>query len=365
MKDPYKLLGVTRSATADELKAAFRKLAVKHHPDRNPNDPGAAQRFKELNAAYQILSDPKKRAMFDRFGAAGVGAAGASPFQGMPIDLSELNIDGLFGDLLDALGIRVGDRGHVQTEIALSFEDAAFGCTKQVSYAQVGRCTRCKGSGAEAGSQRKRCDACNGKGSVRFQQGVLPIAVERTCSSCGGTGSRITTPCSACHGAGKRASKTKIDVTFPAGIETGAVVRLNGAGNETRNGKHGDLLVTVRVRAHDFFRRAGDNIVCTLPITFAQAALGDEVEIPTLKGKGVMRIPAGTQPGSVLRLRGQGIVRKRMAGRGDQLVEVQVEIPSALNERQEALIKQLAEELGESVQPQRRTFMDKLKDLFN
>lgn len=360
------MLGVTRSSTAAEIKSAFRKLAAKHHPDRNPDDPGASQRFKELNAAYQILSDPKKRAMFDRFGAAGVGgAAPGNPFQGMPIDFSELNIDGLFGDLLDALGIRVGERGHVQAEVALKFEEAAFGCTKPVSYTKIGSCMICNGSGAARGSKRSACAECNGRGRVRFQQGVLPIAVERTCSQCSGTGTRITKPCDECHGAGMRSSRESLEVRFPAGIDNGAVVRMESAGNTTRGGRRGDLEVTVRVKPHEFFRRNGDNISCSLPITFAQAVLGDEVEMPTMEGKGMLRIPAGTQPGTILRVRGKGIPRKRMAGRGDQLVEVQVEVPTELNERQKELVMELAEVLGESVQPQRRTFMDKLKDLFS
>ena len=369
MKDPYEVLGIGRKATESEIKSAFRKLGAKHHPDRNPNDPGAPQRFKEVNAAYQILSDPQKRAMYDRFGAAGLGAAragagGSGPFQGVPIDLSELNIDGIFGDLLDALGIRFGDRGDIQTEVTVTFVEAAFGVVKTVSYDRLARCTTCGGNGAKPGTRLAECGHCNGRGRVRFQQGVFPIAVERTCSHCNGTGSVITSPCGECRGVGFRTSKQKIDVEIPPGVETGSTRRLDGKGNMVRNRKPGDLEVVIRVEPHEFFERAGDNIVCTLPITFAQAVLGDEIEIPTLEGKGIMRVPAGTQPGTFLRVRGKGI-QKRLGGRGDQLVEVAVEVPTDLNDRQKQLIMSLADELGESVQPQRRTFMEKLKDLFN
>ncbi len=366
MKDPYEVLGVARQATGDEIKSAFRKLGAKHHPDRNPGDPGASQRFKEVNAAYQILSDPEKRAMYDRFGAAGLGAAraGAGPFQGVPIDLSDINIDGIFGDLLDALGIRFGDRGDIQVEVTLTFDEAAFGCTKTIQYDRLARCTTCGGNGARPGTKLSSCDACNGKGRVRIQQGMLPLAVERTCSRCNGTGSRVSTPCDDCNGVGLRTSRHQLDVTFPPGVEAGSTRRIEGKGNVVRNRRPGDLELIVRVQPHEFFRRSGDNIVCTLPITFAQATLGDEIEIPTLEGKGIMRVPAGTQPGTILRVRGKGIPR-RLGGRGDQLVEITVEVPTELNDRQKELILQLADELGESVQPQRRTFMEKLRDLFN
>lgn len=369
VKDPYEVLGLKRSATPDEVKSAFRKLAAKHHPDRNPGDESATQRFKEINAAYQILSDPKKRAMFDRFGAAGVGGAagaGRGPFGGVPFDLGELNIDGIFADLLEVLGIRVGEKGNVQQEIELSFEEAAFGCTKTVEYERVTRCSTCGGDGAKPGTRLEACSACNGRGRVRYQQGMFPIAVERTCSRCHGSGRVVVTPCDDCQGAGLKTVSASVEVTIPPGIEDGATRSMDGKGNVTRNGRRpGNLEVAVHVRPHEFFRRAGDNVVCSLPITFPQAALGDEIEIPTLDGKGFMRVPAGTQPGTVLRVRGKGIPHRVRGGRGDQLVEVQVEVPTELSDRQKELITELSEELGEAVQPQRRTFMEKLRSLFS
>lgn len=361
------MLGVDRSATAAEIKSAFKKQAARHHPDRNPDDPGAAQRFKELNAAYQILSDPKKRAVFDRFGAAGLGGGGApgpGGFQGVPIDLSELNIDGIFGDLLGALGIRFGDRGHIQTEMAVAFEEAAFGCTKTVSYERVAACAACRGSGAAPESGMVSCHQCQGSGRVRAQHGVLPISVDRACPACRGKGKVPEKPCGDCAGGGLRKQREEVEVKLPPGVSTGAVTRIDGMGHIGANRRAGDLEVTIRVRPHELFRRVGDDVICTLPVTFSQAALGDEVEIPTLEGRGLLRVPEGTQPGTILRIRGKGIPR-RVGGRGDQLVEVQVEIPTELTQEQRDLVVQLADALGESVQPQRRTFVDKLKDLFN
>lgn len=368
MKDPYEVLGVGRNATTEEIKSAFRKLGARHHPDRNPGNDAAVQRFKEINAAYQLLTDPQKRAMYDRFGAAGLGAAragGQGPFQGVPIDFSDLNVDGLFGDLLDALGIRFGERGDIQVELSISFEEAAFGVIKTVAYDRLATCSTCGGNGAKPGTRLERCDHCAGRGRVRFQQGVLPIAVERSCPHCNGTGSVVTTACSDCRGVGLRTTPQRLDVTLPPGVETGSTRRVEGKGNIIRNRRAGDLEIVVRVEAHEFFKRAGDNVLCTLPITFAQAVLGDEIEIPTLDGKGILRVPAGTQPGTILRVRGKGIPKRMMGGRGDQLVEVQVEIPTELNERQKALVVALADELGEAVQPQQRTFMEKLRGLFS
>jgi len=367
VRDPYDILGVDRSATQDEIKSAFRKLAAQHHPDRNPGDDGAHQRFKELNAAYQHLSDPEKRAAFDRYGSAAVGGptAAGGPFGGVPFDMADLNIDGIFGDLLGALGIKVGDRGTLQKEIKISFEEAAFGCQKEIKYDRVEPCVDCAGSGAAPGSKTDRCGACNGRGRVRYQQGMFPIAIERPCSRCHGTGRVVVDPCRTCRGAGLVAKPRLIEVTIPPGIENGATRVVERGGNCARPDRPpGDLELTVRVSPHEFFRRVGDDVVCALPISFAQAALGGEIEIPTLEGKGKLRIPPGTQPGTVLRVKAKGIPRRVAGGRGDQLVEVTVEVPTHLTAHQKELIAKLAEDLGEQVQPQQATFMEKLKSLF-
>ncbi|MFO0757427.1 MAG: molecular chaperone DnaJ [Byssovorax sp.] len=368
MRDPYDILGVDRSATQDEIKSAFRRLATQHHPDKNPGDEGAQARFKEINAAYQILSDPQKRAAFDRYGAAAMGSAGAGaqgPFGGVPFDMADLNIDGIFGDLLGALGIKVGERGALQKEVKISFEEGAFGCLKEISYDRVETCSDCAGSGGAPGSGTERCTVCAGRGRVRFQQGVFPIAIERPCSRCRGTGKIVLDPCKTCRGAGLVAKSRTVEVSIPAGIENGATRLVERGGNATApNRPPGDLELTIRVAPHEFFRRVGDDIVCSMPISFAQAALGGELSIPTLEGKGKMRIPPGTQPGTVLRVKGKGIPRRLAGGRGDQLVEVTVEIPTQLTPTQKELIQKLAEDLGETVQPQQASFMEKLKSLF-
>lgn len=367
MRDPYEILGVDRAATQDEIKAAFRKAAQHHHPDRNPGDDGAQERFKQINAAYQILSDPQKRAAFDRFGFGAIGGAGqqGGPFGGMPFDMSDLNIDGIFGDLLGALGIKVGDKGTLHREVKITFEEAAFGATKEITYDRIEPCTDCSATGAAPGSQVETCGACGGRGRVRFQQGVFPIAIERVCSKCRGTGKIVVVPCKTCRGAGMTSKPRTIEVTIPPGVENGATRVVERGGNVSRAGfPPGDLELTVRVSNHAFFRRVGEDIVCALPITFAQAALGGELEIPTLEGKGKLRIPPGTQPGHVLRVKGKGIPKRVTGGRGDQLVEVTVEVPTQLTPTQRDLIKQLALDLGENVQPQQASFMEKLKNLF-
>jgi molecular chaperone DnaJ len=369
VRDPYDILGVERSATQDEIKAAFRRLASLHHPDKNPGDDGAHLRFKEINAAYQILSDPQKRAAFDRYGEAAMGAhpgQADNPFAGMPFDMADLNIDWFFGDLLGALGIKVGDRGVLQKEIKISFEEAAFGCVKEIKYERVEGCETCSGSGAAPGSRVEACSACNGRGRVRFQQGVLPIAIERPCSRCRGSGRAVVDPCKTCRGAGLVGNRTRtIEVTIPPGVENGTTRVVERGGNVARPDRPpGELELTIRVSSHEFFRRAGDDILCSLPVSFAQAALGGEIEIPTLEGKGRLRVPPGTQPGTVLRVKGKGIPRRVTGGRGDQLVEVAVEVPTQLTAKQKELIAQLAEDLGESVQPQQASFMEKLRALF-
>ncbi|NUP05780.1 MAG: molecular chaperone DnaJ [Polyangiaceae bacterium] len=368
MKDPYEVLGIDRSATQDDVKGAFRKLAAKHHPDRNPDDPGASQRFKEINAAYQILSDPKKREMFDRFGI-GDGArapGGQTPFAGF--DFSEINIDGIFGDLLGALGIKTGQAAPLQKEVKITFEEAAFGCTKELTYERVEPCVDCSGNGSAPGSTPETCGPCRGRGRVRVQQGVLPIALERPCSHCRGTGRIVKDPCKTCRGAGLIAKERTIEVTIPAGVENGATRLVERGGNYSRPERPaGDLELIVRVTPHEFFRRVGDDIVCSLPISFPQAALGGEIEIPTLDGKGRLRVPAGTQPGTILRVRGKGVPRRMMSGRGDQLVEITIEVPKNLDEHQRRLIGELAEALGNKIRPvsePEATFMSRLKNLF-
>ncbi len=368
-RDHYEVLGVGRSASADEIKAAFRRLAIMHHPDRNPDDPGAARRFKEINASYQVLSDPQRRAMYDRFGhgaeSPGSPFASGGPFAGGVVDIGDLNIDGILGDLLGVFGVGRGDKGDIKRDLEISFEEAAFGCEKEARYERVVACTDCRGTGSAPGSLPESCSACMGRGRVRFQQGILPIAVERPCSRCRGSGKIVRDPCSTCKGSALVTAPNTLVVSIPAGVEPGATRLVSGAGSIPRPDRApGDLEITIKVKPHPFFQRTGDDVVCQVPVTFAQAALGAEVEVPTLDGRGKLRVPPGTQPGSVLRVKGKGIPHRVGVGRGDQKVEVSIEVPTQLTPKQRALLEELAKELGEDVQPLQKTFMEKLRDLF-
>ncbi len=363
MRDPYEVLGVGRDASEAEVKTAFRRLAAIHHPDKNPTDPDAAVRFKEANLAHQILSDRDKRAAFDRYGEAafrpGGGVPGGIDFSDMP------GFEDLFGDLLGAFGIRTGERGDIRKNLELSFEEAALGCEREVSYERLDVCQGCAGRGAEPGTSVETCSACNGRGRVRFQQALFPIAVERPCSRCRGTGQVVLTPCRVCSGKGLSKTERTLAVEIPAGIEDGATRTVPQAGNRVRVDKPpGNLELVIQVAAHPFFRRVGDDVVCKAPISFAQAALGGEIDVPSLAGKLKLRVPPSTQSGAVLRVRGKGFPYRIRGGRGDQLVEVTVEVPSHLSPRARELIEELGRELGEDVSPQQRSFVEKLRGLF-
>jgi molecular chaperone DnaJ len=368
-RDHYEVLGVDRNASADEIKAAFRKLAILHHPDRNPDDPQAALRFKEINGSYQVLSDPQRRAMYDRFGhgaeSAGSPFATGGPFAGGVVDIGELNFDGILGDLLGVFGVGRGDKGDIKRELEVSFEEAAFGCEKEARYERVVACGECRATGSAPGSVPETCSACMGRGRVRYQQGILPIAVERPCSRCKGSGRIVRDPCVACKGSALVVATNALTVTVPPGVEPGATRLVTGAGSRPRADRPpGDLEITIKIKPHPFFHREGDDVICQVPVTFAQAALGAEVAVPTLDGKGKLRVPAGTQPGDVLRIKGKGVPHRVGMGRGDQRVEVGVEVPTRLTARQKSLLEELARELGEEVQPLQKTFMEKLRDLF-
>ncbi len=361
MRDPYQVLGLDKSASEGDVRSAFRRLAAQHHPDRNPDDPDAIARFKEVNQAYQILEDPEKRAAWDRYGESAFQPGGVRAGQ-VNFDVS---FDGIFGDILGAFGFRTGERGDIKQSVSVSLEEAARGCDKTVHYECTDVCSRCTGSGGEPKTEVSSCGACDGRGRVRFQQGMLPFAVERPCSRCRGRGRIPTTPCTECRGSGLVKAKRKAEVSIPPGVDSGSSRVVSEAGHRTHLDRPaGDLEVIIQVESHPFFRRSGDDVVCEVPLTFAQAALGSEVEVPTLDGKVKMRVPPATQPGSVLRVKGKGMPRRIRGGRGDQLVEATLEVPTHLSDRARELIEELATELGEEVQPQQQTFVEKLKSWF-
>lgn len=369
-RDYYEVLGVTKDATDADIKRAYRKLAAQYHPDVN-HEPDAEQRFKEINEANEILSDPEKRARYDQFGFAGVdpnfnpNAAGGNPFG----DFGGFSGFGdIFGDLFGGgrstrRGANSPMRGEdIGAQIELDFEEAAFGTEKEISAQRICDCDECKGTGAAPGTKAETCPRCKGSGTVRTQQSFMGMVMQSdsVCPDCRGTGKKIPTPCPRCKGKGKVRRTFKTRVRFPAGIDDGQTLRVRGEGNVgTNGGPAGDLMVTVRVRSHPLFVRRGQDVYCEMPITFAQAALGAEVEVPTLDGKVRYSITEGTQTGTTFRLRGKGIPNVGGKGRGDEYVTVTVETPTRLNREQKDLLGRLGETLTDSNQPARKSFARK------
>lgn len=367
-RDYYEVLGVTRTATAEELKKAYRRLARQYHPDVNKED-GTEDRFKEINEAYEVLSNAEKRRAYDRFGHAGVnGNAGVSDFGFGGIgDIFEEFFGFGTGTRSRRRGPRRGD--DLQYELEIEFEEAVFGCEKEIEIYRLEICPSCSGSGAEPGTSPVRCTQCNGTGEVRrVQQSILGSFVNvTTCPTCQGDGEMISTPCQNCRGNKQvRVSRT-LTVKIPGGVDSGARIRLSGEGHPGfRGGPPGDLYVLLRVKPHSIFRRRGDDIILELPINVAQAALGDKIKIPTLDGDQAISIPPGTQTGRIFRLRGQGVPHLRTNGRGDQLIVTQVLVPTDLDEEQRELFQELGQTLGKvPIEPQERGFMDRLREVFS
>ena len=376
-RDYYEVLGVSRSASEDEIKKAYRKLAKKYHPDLNPGNAEAEQKFKEVNEAYEVLSDSNKKARYDQFGFAGVdpnygaGAGGGGGFGGFT--------DFDFGDLGDIFGSFFGggfggnsrssrsgpQRGEsIRVGVTVSFEEAAFGCEKEVTVDRVDQCPTCKGSGCEPGTTPEVCTQCGGSGQVqqRRQTPMGVFATTTTCPKCGGRGKIIHSPCKDCNGTGQQRKRKTIQVNIPAGIDNGQTISLRGQGNAGRNGgPAGDLLITVTVRPHQLFRREGNDVLCEAPITFTQAVLGGEMEIPTIDGKVKYDIPEGTPTGTTFRLRGKGIPNLNGRGRGDQYVTVYIETPRNLNREQKEALKKFSQSLGEHNYEARKNFFSKFK----
>ena len=374
-RDYYEVLGVSKGASEDEIKKAYKKLARKYHPDMNPGDKEAEEKFKEVNEANEVLSDPDKKARYDQFGFAGVdpsyGAGAGGPGWG----------DGAagfdFGDLGDIFGSFFGggfggaqrrnpnapQRGEsIRAAVTVTFTEAAFGCEKEITVERSEQCPTCKGNGCAAGTTPEVCPTCHGSGSVqtRRQTPMGVFASTAPCSKCGGTGRIIHQPCPDCHGQGRVRKRRSIKVNIPAGIDDGQTISLRGQGHAGRNGgPSGDLLITVMVQPHEIFRREGTSVFCEAPITYAQAVLGGTLEIPTIDGKVKYDIPEGTQTGSVFRLRGKGIPALNGRGRGDQYVTVNIETPKNLNKEQKEALKKFSDLLGESNYEKRKSFFGK------
>ncbi len=370
--DYYEVLGVSRDANDQELKSAYRKQALKYHPDRNPGNHTAEEKFKEASEAYQVLSDADKRAAYDRYGHAGLGAQGfgAGPFAG-GVDIGDIFGD-LFGEMFSMGGMpRGGSRASRQQrgddlrfDLTIDFEDAVFGTEKEVKIRRLEVCSVCNGRGSTSGRGPSVCSQCHGHGQIRYQQGFFSVA--RTCGACGGSGSVIGDPCSTCRGEGRAAVEIKLNVKVPPGVEEGTRIRYAGEGDMGRvGGPKGDLYVILSIRPHDYFERHGQDLHCVLPISFPQAAMGDEFEIPGIDGPVNIKIPEGTQSGKELHIRGRGVPHLNERGKGDLIVKVVVQIPRKLNRAQRELVAKLAESMAVENKPTSPGLMEKMKDLFS
>ena len=367
--DFYEVLQVSRDASDQELKTSYRKLAMQYHPDRNPNNPEAEEQFKACSEAYQVLSDPEKRAAYDRYGHAafqGGGPAAGNPFGGAQ-DLGDIFGD-LFGEMFNMGGTRRASRVQrgrdLRYDLTLEFEQAVFGTEQQITIRRQEACDSCGGTGSANGKAPATCTGCAGRGQVRFQQGFFSVA--KTCVRCGGTGTTISDPCTACRGEGLQAKKHDILVKVPAGVEQDTRIRYQGEGEAGRfGGPSGDLYVVLSVKPHKFFERDGDDLHCVMPISFPQAALGTELQIETLEGPATIKIPEGTQSGREFKLRSKGVPHLNEHGKGDLIVEIRVATPSKLNKQQKELLRQLGETMQVENTPTSRSLFAKMKDIFS
>lgn len=362
-KDYYQLLGVHKNATDAELKKAYRRLAHEFHPDKNPGNKEAEEKFKEINEAYEVLSDAQKRAYFDQYGTAPGAQQGTGPGFG------GAGMGDIFGDIFEEFF--GGGRGRsratagddLRFNLKISFEDSAFGTTTKIRVPRWERCPDCDGTGAKTKDGVATCTVCHGAGQIRMQQGFF--SVSRTCSRCNGEGRVITDPCTTCKGRKRMERERTLSVKIPGGVETGNTIRLTGEGElGAYGGPPGDLYVFLAVEDHPLFTREGQDIVCAVPISFTQAALGTEIDVPTLNGSSKIKIPAGTQPGQVFKLRGKGFPHLRGSGSGDQLCRIMVEVPSKLTAKQKELLQEFERLNSEESTPLTRGFFNKVKDLF-
>ncbi len=370
-RDYYEVLGVSKSASPDEIKKAYRKLAKQYHPDVNPDNKEAEAKFKEVNEAYSVLSDEQKRAQYDRFGHDAFSGAGGAGFSGF--DFGFGGLDDLFESFMGGFGRtrtkKTGpQRGNdLQYAIEITFEEAAFGVSKEISISRLQNCSVCGGSGAKPGTSAETCKRCQGTGQIRYTQATPfgQFVNVKTCDACRGEGKIITNPCDNCHGKGRVSKTSRISINIPAGIDDGQTISLRGEGEPgLRGGPAGDLYVTIHIKPHAIFKREGYDVVCDVPISFTQAALGAEIDIPTIDGIAKYNIPEGTQTGTVFKLRGKGIKHLRSNNRGDQYIRVNVEVPTKLSQKQKELLRQFAEVSGDEGLEQKKGFFNKVKDLF-
>ena len=371
-RDYYEVLGVEKSASDSEISDAYRKLAMKFHPDRNPGDDEAVERFKEAAEAFEVLNSEEKRARYDRYGHAGIdGAQGGSPHFHDVGDIFEafgdILGDGLFGGMFGGgrgRGRRSRRGGDVKCEVTLDLFEAARGASKEVTFNRHVQCETCGGSGAKPGTQPEQCAYCGGQGRVVQSTGIF--SVQTTCPSCQGRGAIIRDACLDCRGNGLVAKRVQREVNIPAGVDSGTRLRLQGEGERSQNGgPPGDCYCFIQVTDHPLFHRDGDDLICQIPISYAQAALGAALEVPTLDGRDELKIPAGTPSGEVFRLRGRGMPNPRHRGRGDLLVQVYIEVPKKLTPEHENVLRELAELEHKNVTPERKSFFAKLKEFFD
>ena len=381
-RDYYEILEVTRTVTVDEIKRSYRKLAVKYHPDKNPGDHSAEEKFKELGSAYEVLMDAEKRAAYDRFGhaafAQGGGARGGGGAAHDPFDIFRevfgANGGGGGGGIFEQFfGGAQGGQQHsrdgkqrgsdLRYDMQIRLEEAAFGCDKEIEVSKLESCTVCHGSGAEKGSQAVSCRDCGGRGQVVSSRGFFQVS--QTCPRCKGTGQVISHPCRKCNGEGRAESPTRIKLKIPAGIEDGSRLRSvrNGEAG-LRGGPPGDLYVVIHIKEHEVFEREDSNLFCEVPVAFSVATLGGELNVPTLEGQAQLKVPAGTQSGTAFKLRGKGIPSLNSNSRGDLVVRLLVEVPTKLNAEQRAKLAEFAELMGEENSPMNRSFLEKAKDFF-
>lgn len=375
-RDYYEILGVEKSAAADDLKKAYRKMAVKYHPDKNPGDKAAEEAFKELGEAYEVLSDPNKRAAYDQYGHAafdrragggGFARGGGGGFHD-PFDVFR-EVFGGGGIFEDLFGMGRADPSQPQRgedlryDMELSFVEAAHGCEKEITVTKPEGCEVCHGAGAEAGSRARTCQTCGGRGQVITSRGIFSVA--QPCPQCQGAGRVIDKPCKNCRGTGRKEKTSKIKLRIPAGVDTGSRLRSGGNGEAGfRGGPSGDLYVVLHVKPHEIFQRDGDDLLCEVPISFVQATLGAEIQVPTLDGKTAIKVPAGTQPGAMFRLKGKGIKNIQGYGSGDLHVRVNVEVPTRLTTAQKAKLEEFSELCNGKESPLIESFFEKAKSFF-